>query len=336
MNRPIVFSGAQPSGQLTIGNYIGAIRQWVKMQHKYQCIYCIVDLHAITAHSNSDRLRAASLDTLALYLACGINPDISTIFVQSHVPEHSQLNWILNCHVGFGELNRMIQFKEKLIRYKGVINAGLFNYPVLMASDILLYRTDLVPVGLDQEQHLELTRSVARRFNNKYGSVFIIPKILVSDFGSKIMSLLNPRKKMSKSDKNSNNYISLLDGIDDMSYKIRHAVTDSDFPPVICYDPIRKPGVSNLLAILSGVTESSVSNLEKNFRGKTYYQLKTAVIQSLSSMLIKLQYRYYQERSNENKLNRILHFGAKKARDQAYDTLKQVHKAMGFIETMHN
>lgn len=336
MNKPIVFSGVQPSGQLTIGNYIGAIRQWVKMQQNYRCIYCIVDLHAITVHSNLDSLRTISLDTLALYLACGINPDMSTIFVQSHVPEHSQLNWILNCHVGFGELYRMTQFKEKLVQHKDAINSGLFNYPVLMASDILLYQTAIVPVGADQEQHLELTRSIARRFNNKYGSVFIVPKILVSDFGSRIMSLSNPRKKMSKSDQNSNNYIALLDGIDAISFKIRHAVTDSDLPPVIYYDPLKKPGISNLLSILSGVTESSISNLEKIFRGKTYSQLKTVVIQSLSSMLIKLQCRYYQERSNENKLNRILYFGAEKAREQANYTLKQVHKVMGFIETMHN
>lgn len=337
MNKFVVFSAAQPSGKLTIGNYIGAIRQWVKMQYHYQCIYCIVDLHAMTTdRSDLDEIHSIALDTLALYLACGINPDISTVFMQSHVPEHSQLNWILNCFSYFGELSRMTQFKEKLKQFKDNITVGLFNYPILMASDILLYQTNLVPVGADQKQHLELVRSIAKRFNNKYGMIFTVPEIFIPSFGNRIMSLLDPKKKMSKSDKNSHNYISLLDDKDLISTKIRRAVTDSDTPPVICYDPISKPGVSNLLSILSGVTESSISNLEKDFQKETYYQLKTVVIQALSSMLTKLQYRYYNERSNENKLNRILYIGAKKARAQANIMLKKVHKAIGFIDIMSN
>lgn len=328
----VVFSAAQPSGILTIGNYIGAICQWVKMQQYCQCIYCIADLHAITtAQSNRGKLHDLSLDTLALYLACGIDPDISTVFIQSHVPEHSQLHWILNCYAYFGELNRMTQFKEKLERHINDINVGLFNYPILMASDILLYQSNLVPVGSDQKQHLEFTRNIAKRFNNKYGPVFTIPKIFIPDFGARIMSLLNPKKKMSKSDHNSSDYISLLDSIDTISSKIKRAVTDSDTPPVIYFDPIKKPGISNLLLILSGITECSMFNLEHMFRKKTYAQLKNAVIQSLSDMLVKLQRRYYDERANENKLNRILYIGANKARSQASFTLKKVHKVIGLV-----
>lgn len=330
MNKLVVFSGSQPSGELTIGNYIGAIRNWVEIQSNYQCIYCIADLHSITAKDDVRSLKTRSLDTLALYLACGIDPDISTIFIQSHVPEHSQLYWILNCYTYFGELNRMIQFKEKSNRYKNHVNVGLFNYPVLMASDILLYQTSFVPVGEDQRQHLELTRNIAQRFNNKFGLVFTIPNIFISTYGSRIMSLLNPLKKMSKSDPDSNNYIALLDNIDLISKKISQAVTDSDFPPMIHYDPIKKPGISNLLAILSGVNGQSISYLEESFKSKTYSQLKTVVIQELSSMLKELQCRYINERSDENKLNRILNMGSQKARVQARITFKKVCQLMGF------
>ncbi|WP_331828710.1 tryptophan--tRNA ligase [Candidatus Blochmannia sp. SNP] len=332
MNKPIVFSGAQPSGQLTIGNYIGAIRQWVKMQHNYQCIFCIVDLHSATNCNNLHQLHKASLDTLALYLACGIDPNNSTIFIQSHVPEHSQLNWLLNCYTYFGELNRMNQFKEKLAQQKENINIGLFNYPVLMASDILLYQTNLVPVGSDQKQHLELTRNIAKRFNYKYGSIFVIPEIFIPTYGSRIMSLLEPNKKMSKSDYNSNNIITLLDDINTVSKKIKRAVTDTDNPPVIKYDPINKPGISNLLEILSGINEQPVKYLEEFFKKKTYFYLKNEIIQSISSILIKLQNRYYAERTNEDKLRYILYMGAKKAQKQANIILKKVHKAMGFIQ----
>lgn len=335
MNKPIVFSGTQPSGSLTIGNYIGAIRQWVKMQHHYQCMYCIVDLHAITNRNNITCLNKKSLDTLALYLACGIDPKISTIFIQSHVTEHSQLNWILNCYSYFGELKRMTQFKEKIEQYKGRVSLGLFNYPILMASDILLYQSNLVPVGDDQIQHLELTQHIARRFNRKYGTIFTIPKILVPKFGSRIMSLLDPIKKMSKSDPNPNNYITLLDDTDLISKKIKRAVTDSDDPSVICYDPIAKPGISNLLTILSGITEYSMCNLERMFKKRTYAQLKNYVIEALSVMLTQLQQRYYQERSDEYKLNRILYIGAQKARHQANVTLQQVYKAMNLSKNIY-
>lgn len=331
MNKPILFSGAQPSGELTIGNYIGAIRQWVKMQHDYQCVYCIVDLHAITNRNNLHQLYKTSLDTLALYLACGIDPNNSTIFIQSHVPEHSQLNWLLNCYTYFGELNRMTQFKEKLTQQKENINMGLFNYPVLMASDILLYQTNLVPVGSDQKQHLELTRNIAERFNHTYGTIFVVPELFIPTCGSRIMSLLEPNKKMSKSDRRSDNMIALLDDIHTVSKKIKRAVTDTDQPPTIKYDPINKPGISNLLEILSGINDQPIIYLEKIFKEKTYSQLKDEIIKSISSVLIKLQNRYYIERANEDKLRDILRTGAKKAQKQANITLKKVHKAIGLI-----
>ncbi|WP_159715086.1 tryptophan--tRNA ligase [Blochmannia endosymbiont of Camponotus nipponensis] len=331
MNKPIVFSGVQPSGALTIGNYIGAIRHWVKMQYDYQCMYCIVDLHSVTNRSNLHQLHKTSLDTVALYLACGIDPNNTTIFIQSHVPEHSQLQWLLNCYTYFGELNRMTQFKEKLVQHKENVNIGLFNYPVLMASDILLYQTNLVPVGSDQKQHLELTRNIAKRFNYTYGTIFVVPEVSIPVCGSRIMSLLEPNKKMSKSDYNSDNFIALLDDIKVVSKKIKHAITDTDQPPIIKYDPINKPGISNLLDIFSGINEQPISYLEEIFKEKTYSQLKNELVQSMSSVLIKLQDRYYAERSNEDRLRYILHIGAKKAQKQASITLRKVHQAIGLL-----
>ena len=251
MTKPIVFSGAQPSGELTIGNYMGALRQWVNMQDDYHCIYCIVDQHAITVRQDAQKLRKATLDTLALYLACGIDPEKSTIFVQSHVPEHAQLGWALNCYTYFGELSRMTQFKDKSARYAENINAGLFDYPVLMAADILLYQTNLVPVGEDQKQHLELSRDIAQRFNALYGEIFKVPEPFIPKSGARVMSLLEPTKKMSKSDDNRNNVIGLLEDPKSVVKKIKRAVTDSDEPPVVRYDVQNKAGVSNLLDILS-------------------------------------------------------------------------------------
>lgn len=268
MTKPIVFSGAQPSGELTIGNYMGALRQWVSMQDDYHCIYCIVDLHAITARQDPEKLRKATLDTLALYLACGIDPEKSTIFVQSHVPEHAQLGWALNCYTYFGELSRMTQFKDKSARYSENINAGLFDYPVLMAADILLYQTNQVPVGEDQKQHLELSRDIAQRFNALYGEVFKVPEPFIPASGARVMSLLEPTKKMSKSDDNRNNVIGLLEDPKSVVKKIKRAVTDSDEPPVVRYDQQNKAGVSNLLDILSGVTGQSIAELEQHFEGK--------------------------------------------------------------------
>ncbi|HCP25394.1 MAG TPA: tryptophan--tRNA ligase [Pantoea ananatis] len=331
MSKPIVFSGAQPSGELTIGNYMGALRQWVQMQDDFHCIYCIVDLHAITVRQDPAALRKATLDTLALYLACGIDPEKSTIFVQSHVPEHTQLSWILNCYTYFGELNRMTQFKDKSSRYEENINAGLFSYPVLMAADILLYQTTQVPVGEDQKQHLELSRDIASRFNALYGDIFKVPEPFIPKSGARVMSLLEPTKKMSKSDDNRNNVIGLLEDPKSVVKKIKRAMTDSEEPPVIRYDIKEKAGVSNLLDILSGVTGKPVTALEQEFEGKMYGHLKGAVADAVSGMLTDLQERYHRFRNDEALLEQVMRDGAQKARAQAQETLKKVYEAVGFV-----
>jgi len=331
MSKPIVFSGAQPSGELTIGNYMGALRQWVQMQDDFHCIYCIVDLHAITVRQDADALRKATLDTLALYLACGIDPEKSTIFVQSHVPEHTQLSWILNCYTYFGELSRMTQFKDKSSRYAENINAGLFSYLVLMAADILLYQTNQVPVGEDQKQHLELSRDIASRFNALYGDVFKVPEPFIPKSGARVMSLLEPGKKMSKSDENRNNVIGLLEEPKSVIKKIKRAMTDSEEPPVIRYDVKEKAGVSNLLDILSGVTGKSIPDLEQHFEGKMYGHLKGEVADAVSTMLETLQARYHEFRNDEALLEKVMRDGAAKARAQASETLKKVYQAVGFV-----
>ncbi|AIJ07934.1 MULTISPECIES: tryptophan--tRNA ligase [Edwardsiella] len=331
MSKPIVFSGAQPSGELTIGNYMGALRQWVQMQDEYDCIYCIVDQHAITVRQDAEKLRSATLDTLALYLACGIDPQKSTIFVQSHVPEHAQLGWVLNCYTYFGELSRMTQFKDKSARYAENINAGLFDYPVLMAADILLYQTHQVPVGEDQKQHLELSRDVAARFNALYGDIFKVPEPFIPKSGARVMSLLEPTKKMSKSDENRNNVIGLLEDPKAVTKKIKRAVTDSDEPPVVRYDVVNKAGVSNLLDILSGVTGKRIEDLEAEFAGKMYGHLKGAVADAVSGMLSELQERYHRFRNDEAYLQEVMRDGAAKARARAAQTLDKVYDAIGFV-----
>lgn len=331
MSKPIVFSGAQPSGELTIGNYMGALRQWVQMQDDYDCIYCIVDLHAITMHQDAEQLRKATLDTLALYLACGIDPKRSTIFVQSHIPEHTQLGWVLNCYTYFGELSRMTQFKDKSTRYAANINAGLFNYPVLMAADILLYQTHQVPVGEDQKQHLELSRDVSQRFNTLYGEVFKVPEPFIPKSGARVMSLQEPYKKMSKSDDNRNNLIGLLEEPNAVTKKIKRAMTDSEEPPIIRYDVVNKAGVSNLLDILSGITGKSIVHLEAEFSGQMYGQLKNVVAEAVSGMLSKLQQRYYSLRKDEAYLQHVMCDGAAKARVRARETLEKVYQAVGFV-----
>lgn len=331
MSKPIVFSGTQPSGEMTIGNYMGALRQWVNMQDAYDCIYCIVDLHAITVRQDAQQLRKATLDVLALYLSCGIDPVKSTVFIQSHVSEHSQLGWLLNCYTYLGELNRMTQFKNKSAHYTKNINIGLFDYPVLMAADILLYQTNQVPVGEDQKQHLELICDIAKRFNALYGDIFTIPESFIPKSGARVMSLLNPMKKMSKSDNNRNNIITLLEDPKSIAKKLKRAVTDSDEPPVVRYDPVAKPGVSNLLDILSGVTGTPVVKLEQEFTGKMYGHLKTAVADAMSEMLTSLQARYHALRADESYLNQVLRDGAEKARTQASVTLSNVYKAVGFV-----
>ncbi|GHD95326.1 tryptophan--tRNA ligase [Pseudocitrobacter faecalis] len=310
MTKPIVFSGAQPSGELTIGNYMGALRQWVNMQDDYHCIYCIVDQHAITVRQDPQALRKATLDTLALYLACGIDPEKSTIFVQSHVPEHAQLSWVLNCYTYFGELSRMTQFKDKSARYAENINAGLFDYPVLMAADILLYQTN---------------------HNAIYGDIFKVPEPFIPKSGARVMSLLEPTKKMSKSDDNRNNVIGLLEDPKSVVKKIKRAMTDSEEPPVVRYDVKEKAGVSNLLDILSAVTGQSIPELEKHFEGKMYGHLKGEVAEAVSGMLTELQERYHRFRNDEALLNKIMQEGADKASARAGQTLKAVYEAIGFV-----
>ena len=342
MTKPIVFSGVQPSGELTIGKYLGALRNWVKMQDDYDCLFCIVDLHAITVRQDPAALRKASLDVLALYLACGIDPNKSTIFIQSHVPEHTQLAWVLNCYTYFGEMSRMTQFKDKSARYEENVNVGLFTYPVLMAADILLYQANQVPVGDDQKQHLEITRDIANRFNALYGKkdaegnvvepVFQVPEVFIAKAGARVMSLLEPTKKMSKSDENRNNVIGLLEDPKAVAKKIKRAMTDGDEPPVVRYDRENKAGVSNLLDILSAVSGKTIAELEAEFEGKMYGHLKTEVAEQVSTLLTDLQARYNQFRQDEALLEKIFREGAEKARVRARKTLEEVYKLVGFVQ----
>ncbi|WP_425482910.1 tryptophan--tRNA ligase [Enterobacteriaceae endosymbiont of Donacia bicoloricornis] len=329
--KKIIFSGIQPTGLLTIGNYIGALSQWKELQKKYFCIYCIADLHSLTIYQKKEILNKNILDILAIFLACGIDPENNILFVQSHVPQHVQLNWILNCFTNFGEIKRMTQFKQKMSFHKN-INIGLFNYPILMAADILLYRTNKVPVGKDQIQHIELTRNIAYRFNHIYGNIFTIPKkILNHNNGSCIMSLTNPQKKMSKSDSNKNSIINLFDNDDIVKQKIKNAITDSDNPPSIKYDLKNKPGISNLLAILANMTNCSIEQLEQNFKNKNYNNLKESTINHLCLFLNKLRKKYFFYRKDEKYLKYIMMNGSKRAKKHANIILNKVYNIIGLI-----
>ncbi len=329
--KPIVLSGAQPSGQLTIGNYLGALRQWDQMQDDYDCLYCIVDLHAITVRQDPKALREASLDSLALYLACGIDPARSSVFMQSHVPEHSQLGWILNCYTQFGELSRMTQFKDKSERHTNNVNAGLFTYPVLMAADILLYQANQVPVGHDQKQHLELARDIAMRFNALYGDVFTVPEPYIPPVAARVMSLQEPTKKMSKSDENPWNFVGLLEDPKMISKKFKKAMTDSEDPPRVAYDIDNKPGVANLLSILSGVTGKSVEQLVNEYEGKMYGHLKGDVADAVIALLEPVQQRFRELRADHTVMQQVMAKGAAEARARAAATLAKVHEAVGFV-----
>ncbi|NIG99320.1 MAG: tryptophan--tRNA ligase [Buchnera aphidicola (Periphyllus acericola)] len=328
-----VFSAIQPSGSLTIGNYISVLRHWKKMQKKYQCIFCIADLHSLTSlHKEDNFLRKKSiLDTLAIYLACGVNPKKSIIFVQSSVHEHSSLNWILNCHTYYNELIRMTQFKNKIFHVTEKINTGLFNYPTLMAADILLYQTDKVHVGRDQKQHIELTRNIATRFNSRYGKIFKIPELLIYNLGSKIMSLMDPRKKMSKSDLNKKNVIFLLENSKEILKKIKCSITDSDVPPKISFDSIYKPGISNLLEILSALVGKSIHELEQHFIKKSYSDLKKEVYHSVDMHISKIQKKFFIYRKDKDFLKKIFLQGTNKASKIAKKNLKKVYKSLGLF-----
>lgn len=330
-NKPVVLSGCQPSGQLTLGNYMGALKQWVSMQDDYDCLYMIVDLHAITVRQDPKQLAEACLDGLSLYLACGIDPQKSTLFLQSHVPEHAQLSWVLNCYAQMGELNRMTQFKDKSAKNENNINVGLYSYPVLQAADILLYQADKVPVGEDQKQHLELTRDIATRVNNLYGDVFRLPDPYIPDFGARIMSLQEPEKKMSKSDSNPNNFIGLLEEPKKLAKKIKRAVTDSDEQANIYFNPTEKPGVSNLLTLLSLATGKSIKELEPEYTDKMYGHLKGDVADAVVALLEPIQARYAEFRADRAYLDDVMRQGADKASARAAETLAKVYKAVGFI-----
>jgi tryptophanyl-tRNA synthetase len=329
--KPIVLSGAQPSGQLTIGNYLGALRQWDRMQDAYDCLYCIVDLHAITVRQDPAALRSASLDSLALYLACGIDPARSAVFMQSHVPEHSQLAWVLNCYTQFGELSRMTQFKDKSERHNNNINAGLFTYPVLMAADILLYQANQVPVGHDQKQHLELARDVAMRFNTTHGEIFTVPEPFIAPVGARVMSLQEPTKKMSKSDENPWNFVGLLEDPKMISKKFKKAMTDSQDPPRVYFDLEEKPGVANLLSILSGVTGKSIDSLVAEYEGKMYGHLKTDVADAVIALLEPVQQKFTEIRQDQTTMEQVMRAGAAEARRRAAVTLAKVNEAVGFV-----
>lgn len=331
MSKPIVLSGCQPSGQLSIGNYIGALRQWVNMQSTHDCLFMLVDLHAITVRQEPEQLRNATLDGLALYMACGLDPEQSTIFVQSHVPQHAELAWILNCYTQMGELNRMTQFKDKSDRHAHNVNAGLFTYPALMAADILLYQANEVPVGNDQKQHLELTRDVATRFNNLYGDIFTVPEPFIPEVGARVMSLQDPTKKMSKSDDNENNYIGLLEDPKKITKKLKRAVTDSDEQARIYFDTEEKPGVSNLLSILSAATGTSIADLVPQYEDKMYGHLKTDTAAAVVAMLEPIQRRYQEYRNNLDYLQQVMGKGADAASERAAQTLRQVYDAVGFV-----
>ncbi len=328
-SRPVVLSGIQPSGNLLIGHYIGAIRNWVKLQDTHDALFMLVDLHAITVRQDPKLLRERSLDFIALYLACGIDPTKSTLFVQSHVPAHAELGWLLNCYAYMGELNRMTQFKDKSAQHEANINVGLFDYPVLMAADILLYQSNLVPVGHDQKQHLELARDLAMRFNNLYGDVFTVPEPMIPEVGGRIMSLQDPSKKMSKSDPNEQASIALLDDPAKVRKKLMRAVTDSDTE--IRFDVENKPGVSNLLTLLATVSGESITHWENQLAGRGYGDLKKTTAEAVVAFLEPVQQRYCELRSEQGELLKLIHAGAEKAAARAEPTLRRVMDVLGFI-----
>ncbi len=321
-----IFSGAQPTGNLHIGNYLGALKNWVALQAEYESFFCIVNLHAITLPQNPEILRQKTFDLARIYLASGVNPKISTVFIQSDVAEHAELAWILNCVARMGELERMTQFKDKSKGKDEKVGAGLFTYPVLMASDILLYQTDLVPIGQDQKQHLELTRDIAERFNRDFGETFVIPDAFIPPAGAKIQSLAEPAKKMSKSDENLNGSIFLLDDADTIAKKIKRAVTDSGTD--IKFDESR-PAINNLLTIYQLLTSKSTEECEASFDGKGYGHFKTELAETVVEFLKPFQERVKE--FDDTELEKILKIGAEKAKAIARETLNTVYDKMGIV-----
>ncbi|MBR6644579.1 MAG: tryptophan--tRNA ligase [Clostridia bacterium] len=323
-----IFSGVQPSGNLTIGNYLGAIKNWTTLQDDYECLYCVVDQHAITVRQTPADLRRRTYEIMAIYIACGLDPVKNIMYVQSHVPAHVQLSWVLNCYTMFGELSRMTQFKDKSAKNADNINAGLFTYPTLMASDILLYQTDLVPVGEDQRQHIELTRDIANRFNSVYGETFRVPEPYITK-GAKIYSLAEPAKKMSKSDENVNAYVSILDKKDDIIRKFKRAVTDSD--TCVCRAE-GKDGINNLMTIYSCFTGKSDEEIEREFAGKGYGDFKAAVGEVCAESLDPIRSEFDRLMKDKAYLEGIFKENSEKASYLARKTLSKVYRKVGFVQ----
>ena len=328
--KKVIFSGIQPtSGAFTLGNYLGAVKNWGPLQDEYNCAYCIVNQHAITVRQDPKELKAHTLSAYALMLACGIDPKKSITFIQSHVSTHAELAWVLNCYTQFGELSRMTQFKDKSAKHADNINAGLFTYPCLMAADILLYQADYVPVGADQKQHLELTRNIAERFNGLYSPTFTVPEPIIPKHGARIMSLQDPTKKMSKSDENVNAFVAVLDDPDTILRKFKRAVTDSD--ACVRFDPENKPGVSNLMAIYSTITGQTMEEIEQEFEGKGYGDFKPAVAEAVIEELRPIQERFRQFIGDKAYLEQCYKDNAPKAQRIARKTLQKVMKKVGYL-----
>ncbi|MCI8894747.1 MAG: tryptophan--tRNA ligase [Lachnospiraceae bacterium] len=327
--KKVLFSGMQATGTLTLGNYLGALKNWVALSEEYECFYSVVDLHSITVRQDPAELRKRARNLLTLYLAAGLNPEKNCIYYQSHVSGHAELAWILNCFTYMGELNRMTQFKDKSQKHADNINAGLFTYPVLMAADILLYQSDVVPVGIDQMQHLEITRDIAQRFNGVYGDVFTIPEAYIGKSGAKIMSLQNPEKKMSKSDENPNASIYLMDDPDTIRRKFKRAVTDSEAN--IAYRE-EQPGVRNLLDIYCACTGRTPQDAVAEFQGQGYGQLKEAVGEAVVSVLTPVQEEFARLSKDKSYIDGIIKSNAEKAEYYAAKTLRKVQKKVGFPE----
>ena len=326
--RKIIMSGIQPTGVFSLGNYIGAIKNWKKLQEGYRCLYFIANLHSLTVRMDPQKLKKLTLDCVAMLLACGVDVEKSLVFIQSQVPEHSQLSWVLQCYTQFGELSRMTQFKDKSLKNSNNINAGLFGYPVLMAADILIYQSDFVPIGADQKQHLEITRDIANRFNNLYGQTFKLPQPYVSEFGDRVMSLVDPTSKMSKSDKNKNGFISILDPPDDIVSKFKKAVTDSEAKIYYSDD---KPGISNLLAIYSALSGLGIKEVERKFEAKGYGEFKMAVGELVAKTLAPIQEEYRRLVEDRGELERVCRKGAEMASEMAKKTLSVVYEKLGIF-----
>lgn len=327
MEKKIMYSAVQPSGNLTIGNYVGTIRNWTRYQEEYDCFFAMADMHAITVRQDPADLRRRTLELTALYLACGVDPNKCALYVQSRIPQHAELCWVLNTLTYVGEMERMTQFKDKSAKHADNINMGLMDYPVLMAADILLYQTDLVPVGIDQTQHVEITRDIAVRFNNRYGETFRVPQALIQKQGAKIMSLQDPLKKMSKSDENLNASVFLSDDKDTIIRKFKRAVTDSDSRIVASAE---KPGVTNLLTIYASFAGITVEEAERQFEGKGYGEFKLAVGERVAETLAPVQAEQKRLLADKGYLASVLQAGAERAYKAARKTLSKVHRKIGF------